>query len=122
MDTDGRNLAARNALSGGNTGSNPVGDANKNNSLQTSKIDCPTNLPQRRRWTVPDPKSKGAGFRGAEAGSRALSRCEGRGCGLNRSISTFASPFGGDRPRGGVCGIILAAFSGSSGRRGSGQR
>jgi hypothetical protein len=39
---------------GGNTGSNPVGDASNNNILQTRTIDRPTNLPQRRRWTVPD--------------------------------------------------------------------
>jgi hypothetical protein len=39
---------------GGNTGSNPVGDANKRNYLENTSLTLPTNLPQRRRWTVPD--------------------------------------------------------------------
>ena len=42
---------------GGNTGSNPVGDASMINYLESFCLKLPTYFPQRRRWTVPDGSS-----------------------------------------------------------------
>src|SRR6202035_2085428 len=44
------------------------------------------------------------------------------GCGLDRRVTTFASPYGRNGPPGWFTGVIRAALSGSSGRRGGGKR
>jgi hypothetical protein len=48
------NLAAGVPSHGGNTGSNPVGDANKINNVEGYRITAPKIFPKRRGWTAVD--------------------------------------------------------------------